>query len=48
MKRDSLNIDIITRYLQNKSGKEKEMIDRIIQDDEKSRQEFDAYLEVWM
>ena len=47
MKRDSLNIDIITRYLQNKSGKEKEMIDRIIQDDEKSRQEFDAYLEVW-
>ena len=47
MKKDSLNIDRFTRYLQNKSGKEKQMIDRIIQDDEKSRQEFDAYLEVW-
>jgi len=29
------------------SGKEQEMINKIIQDDEKSRQEFDAYLKVW-
>jgi len=47
MKQNSLNIDIITRYLLNNSSNDKNMIDRIIQDDEKSRQEFDAYLEVW-
>ena len=47
MKRNSLDTYIIIKYLLNKSVKEKQMIDRIIQDDEKSRQVFDAYLEVW-
>ncbi len=47
MKKNLLNSNIVTRYLLNNSSNDKQMIDKIIQDDEKSRKEFEAYLEVW-
>lgn len=48
MKKSELNIKIITKYLLEKHDKEdKEMIDKIIPEDEKSRKEFEAYLQVW-
>jgi transmembrane sensor len=48
MKRKLFNIDHITKYLlEEDKSKEKEMIDKLIQDDEKSRRDFDAYIELW-
>lgn len=47
MKRKNFDIENITRYLLTRSGKEKEMIDKIIKDDEESRKEFDSYVEIW-
>jgi ferric-dicitrate binding protein FerR (iron transport regulator) len=47
MKKNRITIESITRYLSNNSSNDKKMIDKIIHDDEKSRQEFDAYLNVW-
>jgi transmembrane sensor len=48
MKRRNNDIDLITRYLLKEDNtKEKEMIDKLIKEDEQSRLEFDAYVELW-
>lgn len=48
MKKEKLDIDLIVRYLQGGSDNtSKDMIDKIIQDDENSRLEFDKYIDVW-
>jgi transmembrane sensor len=48
MKTKLPTIDLITKYLVTEDNtKEKEMIDKLIQDDEQSRRDFDAYVEVW-
>ena len=48
MKKEKLDIDLIVRYLQNEGDKtSKEMIDKIIHDDENSRREFENYVDVW-
>jgi transmembrane sensor len=47
MKKIKIEINTITRYLLTKDAKLKEMIDKRIHDDEKSRRDFDAYVEVW-
>ena len=47
MRRKTSNTDSFIHYLTNNTRKELQMIDRIIGDDEQSRKEFDAYLEVW-
>lgn len=48
MKKEKLDIDLIVRYLQGESDNtSKDMIDKIIHDDENSRLEFDKYVDVW-
>jgi transmembrane sensor len=48
MKNSELNIKIITKYLLNEPDNNvKHMINKIINDDERSRREFEAYLDVW-
>ncbi len=48
MKKSNTDINLITRFLlRENTTKEKEMIDKLIHDDEKSRRDFDAYIEVW-
>ncbi len=48
MKKNKTDINLITKYLLTKNNtKEKEMIDKLIHDDERSRKDFDAYIEVW-
>ncbi len=48
MKKRTLDTDIIARYLLNKEDyKSKEMIDKIIHDDDNSRHEFEEYVDVW-
>jgi transmembrane sensor len=48
MKKRKLNITIITKYLLNEpDNNEKQMINKLINDDELSRKEFEAYLDVW-
>jgi transmembrane sensor len=47
MKKKDIDINLITKYLLTRETKAKEMIDKKIHDDEKSRRNFDAYVEVW-
>jgi ferric-dicitrate binding protein FerR (iron transport regulator) len=48
MKKQALDTDLVARYLLNGGdNKSKEMIDRIIHDDENSRREFEEYVNVW-
>ncbi len=48
MKKTKLHIEVLTKYLLEKQDKEQNvMIDKIIPNDEKSRKEFEAYLQVW-
>lgn len=48
MKKSQINTELVARYLMNKKdNKTKEMIDKIIHDDENSRREFDEYVNVW-
>ena len=48
MKTQLLDADLIVRYLMNeRDNKSKEMIDKIIHDDENSRREFEEYVNVW-
>lgn len=48
MKKTKLDIEAITHYLLNKQKKEvKEMMDKRLENDEKSRKDFEAYLDVW-
>ena len=48
MKKTKLDIEAITDYLLNKQKKEvKEMMDKRLENDEKSRKDFEAYLDVW-
>jgi len=48
MKKSKINIEYIIRYLINEQDNNtKQMINKLINDDELSRKEFEAYLDVW-
>jgi transmembrane sensor len=48
MKKNKLKLSVITKHLLNELDfNEKQMIDKLINDDELSRKEFESYLEVW-
>ncbi|MBN1598835.1 MAG: FecR domain-containing protein [Bacteroidales bacterium] len=48
MKKKTISVELITKHMLGATdNKEKEMIDKIINDDDKSRKEFEAYLDVW-
>jgi transmembrane sensor len=47
MKQKVIESKLITEYLFTENTKVKEMINKRIKDDEKSRRDFDAYIELW-
>jgi transmembrane sensor len=48
MKKQKINLNLITKHLLNEmDNNEKQMINKLINDDELSRNEFESYLEVW-